>query len=75
MHRRKRVVVSVEDIIRNNIIEKEEGLFVHSFISKKDFRAKHFNFFTNLNWNTYQRVTRQRLFEHSVIFYDRVLTK
>ena len=67
-------MVAVEEIIRNTILEKEEGRYVHSFISKKDFRAKHFNFLTNLNWNTYQRVTRQRLFEHSVLFYDRILT-
>ena len=69
------MVTEVEDIIRNNIIEKEEGMFVHSFISKKDFRAKNFNFLTNINWNSYQRVTRKRLFEHTVLFYDRVLTK
>ena len=72
---RKKVVLETEDIIRNAIIHREDSLFVHSYISKKVFRQKHFNFYMNFQWNTYQKVARERLFEHSCIFFDRVLTK
>ena len=72
---RKQVVLETEDVIRNAIIHKEDSLFVHSYLSKKAYREKHFNFYTNFQWNTYQKLVRERLFEHSCIFFDRVLTK
>ena len=71
---RKKVVLETENVIRNAIIDKEEDLYVHSYISKRIYRQKHFNYYTNWQWNTYQKLTRERLFEHSCIFFDRVLT-
>ena len=75
LRQRKRAVLETENIIRNAIIAKEGDLYVHSYMSKKEYRTKHFNFYTNWQWNTFQKLARERLFEHSCIFFDRVLTK